>query len=701
MFAIVAYSVASSLLLVINKVTVNELPNPTFILLCQLLATAGCIQVFSKVGIINQVEDITAKTARPYFTVAIAFLGALYTNVKTLQYANVETFIVFRSSTPIVISIMDYVFLGRELPTAKSWASLLIILCGAIWYVYTDSHFEVRAYSWVLLWYVVFAVDQIYIKFIVDEVKLSAWGRAYHTNTLAVIPVMMIAFFAGEDKLILRSELWTFKAVFFLLTSCLVGVLMSYSSFLLRGLVTATSFTVVGTMCKIATVIINFLIWDKHASLHGIAALTCCILAGAAYEQSPLRTKNELQATKEACPWFRFKVFNPFSRKAGLSLLAGAVVCLMAWLSPKASVNSAIQLKQHASTEDFFLHWIGEDPTKDNTKFLYYGEISRAISHDMSAVTYCPQVELCLSRCDPQHMPSMLLTLPHKATISLQALTSHDKQIRVTLDYIRSELTSRDVRSCKFKRVILVMFLNKVYLGDLKERIYWFENIFKQIKQFYEELPVQRITFTWSPLVADEWSRLYSIPIKFIPFGVNAKRFDVRGRQVDSKFCDIFINWDTSPDKYRLRREITRNFTSADFHQQTGLTVVSPKDWIGANSYLDHLATCKFHISTIGMPGIADLVGTRYYEVLATGKAILFALAESDRELKIYNQLGLIDGEHFISFSDITDLISKLLYYKQHHHESERISASAFKWAQHQTWQNRAAMIIDSLHQLE
>ena len=51
-----------------------------------------------------------------------------------------------------------------------------------------------------------------------------------------------------------------------LAASCMAGVLMSYSQFLLRGLISATSFTVVGTMCKIATVVINCLIWDKHAS---------------------------------------------------------------------------------------------------------------------------------------------------------------------------------------------------------------------------------------------------------------------------------------------------------------------------------------------------------------------------------------------------------------------------------------------------
>ena len=68
---------------------------------------------------------------------------------------------------------------------------------------------------------------------------------------------------------------------------------MSYSAFLLRGLISATSFTVVGTMCKIATVIINCLLWDKHASIEGLAALFLCIFAGLFYEQAPLRNTFE------------------------------------------------------------------------------------------------------------------------------------------------------------------------------------------------------------------------------------------------------------------------------------------------------------------------------------------------------------------------------------------------------------------------
>ena len=62
--------------------------------------------------------------AKSYFVVSLAFLLALYTNVKTLQYSNVETFIVFRSSTPILIAVLDYMYLGRQ-----AGKGIAIILC--------------------------------------------------------------------------------------------------------------------------------------------------------------------------------------------------------------------------------------------------------------------------------------------------------------------------------------------------------------------------------------------------------------------------------------------------------------------------------------------------------------------------------------------------------------------------------------------
>lgn len=205
-----------------------------------------------------------------------------------MQFANVETFIVFRASTPLLIGIAEWAFMGRELPTPRSLFAMLALIGGAFVYVSTDAHFVVTGYVWVAIWYAIFCFDQLYIKHAVDTVKMrSNWGRVFYTNLWASL--MLAVMTAALEPTILSSMEWTFKPVAALTASCLAGVAMSYFAFLCRAAISATSFTVVGNVCKILTVLINVSIWDKHASPIGLGALLACLAAAAAYQQSPKR----------------------------------------------------------------------------------------------------------------------------------------------------------------------------------------------------------------------------------------------------------------------------------------------------------------------------------------------------------------------------------------------------------------------------
>jgi hypothetical protein len=51
-----------------------------------------------------------------------------------------------------------------------------------------------------------------------------------------------------------------------LVLSCLGGLGMSYFSFALRAVISATSFSVIGNVCKVLTILVNLLMWDNHAS---------------------------------------------------------------------------------------------------------------------------------------------------------------------------------------------------------------------------------------------------------------------------------------------------------------------------------------------------------------------------------------------------------------------------------------------------
>jgi len=286
-FAAGGYMVCSSFMLIANKLAVHNLPAPQFVLFSQLFASALFCFIFGALNLIK-VDKLESNNIKMYLPAVVAFLGTIFCNIKTLQYCNVETFIVFRASTPIVVSIGDYLFLGRELPSYRSLLCLLGLVGGVGLYTYTDQGFEIRGYRWLAAWYIMFLIDQLYLKHVVKKVQhKSNWGRVYYLNLLSAMPLFVA--FIWNQELAEEGVEWTMASIAALLFSCILGVAMSYFAFLARHAVSATSFTVLGNVCKVITVVINLLIWDKHANLPGFCALFICLVCAYYYKQAPLR----------------------------------------------------------------------------------------------------------------------------------------------------------------------------------------------------------------------------------------------------------------------------------------------------------------------------------------------------------------------------------------------------------------------------
>jgi len=267
---------------------VHLLPTPSFVLLVQVTCSWVAVKACGMAGLI-EVDAIELPKLRAFLPVSVAFLASIFANMKTLQYANVETFIVFRASTPIVIAVLDYLFLGRELPNFRSCASIMVLVIGAVFYVLNDSAFRVKGYIWVGIWFVIFCFDQLYIKHVVDTVKVNSnWGRVFYTNLWASVLLLCMSL---QETQVLRAMQWSSPQVVALMLSCAVGTAMSYFAFLCRAAVSATSFTVIGNVCKIVTVLINISVWDKHASALGVSSLLVCLAAAGTYQQAPLRSE--------------------------------------------------------------------------------------------------------------------------------------------------------------------------------------------------------------------------------------------------------------------------------------------------------------------------------------------------------------------------------------------------------------------------
>ena len=145
----------SATLLISNKYAVYKVAAPSFILFSQLMGTALVVKAFAAMGKI-ECDALEKQKVMKFMPVALIFLARIFSNMKSLQYANVETFIVFQLSTPLVVSIADYLFLGRKLPSPRSWGCLLALLLGAVAYANTDSAFHVKGYTFCAVWYFIF-----------------------------------------------------------------------------------------------------------------------------------------------------------------------------------------------------------------------------------------------------------------------------------------------------------------------------------------------------------------------------------------------------------------------------------------------------------------------------------------------------------------------------------------------------------------
>jgi len=297
--SIAFYSICSSSMLLVNKLVLARLPYASTLSLIQILAAVVFIQAGSYSNVLKEVDPLEKHKVGPYLFYVFLFALALFTNMKSLSVANVETVIVFRSLTPAAVAVLDPAFLGRELPSMRSWLSLSVIALGAACYAYSDAEFSAHglsAYAWPSVYLVVIAIEMCYGKLIVHSVEMRSkiWGPTYYTNMLSA-PIMLFMFVASGESSKLQEEYAagtldiSMGTLVLVASSCVVGTGISFAGWWCRSQTSATTYTLVGVMNKCLTILGNVMIWDKHASPAGIASLFVCLGGGFLYRQAPLR----------------------------------------------------------------------------------------------------------------------------------------------------------------------------------------------------------------------------------------------------------------------------------------------------------------------------------------------------------------------------------------------------------------------------
>ncbi|KAK8955505.1 GDP-mannose transporter GONST4 [Platanthera guangdongensis] len=288
---VVGYALCSSLLAVINKFAITKFNYPCLLTAFQYLTSVSGVWILGKFGFLYH-DPFTLETAKKFFPAAAVFYLAIFTNTNLLRHANVDTFIVFRSLTPLLVAIADTAFRKQPCPSKITFLSLGIILGGAVGYVISDSEFTLTAYSWAIAYLITITTEMVYIKHMVTNLGLNTWGFVFYNNLLSLVMAPVFWVLTGEYADVFAAvglhsgSQFNLGAAVAVGLSCVFGLLISFFGFATRKAISATAFTVTGVVNKFLTVAINIIIWDKHATPVGLACLLSTLVGGVLYQRS-------------------------------------------------------------------------------------------------------------------------------------------------------------------------------------------------------------------------------------------------------------------------------------------------------------------------------------------------------------------------------------------------------------------------------
>jgi GDP-mannose transporter len=124
-----------------------------------------------------------------------------------------------------------------------------------------------------------------------DTIQLDNWTRVVYTNAMAGILLILVVLSTPvqNEVMAVRALPWNANSATVVFGSCVIGVGASHSAYVLRSTCSTTLSAVVGIVCKVITVLLNMLIWDKHASGMELGFVALGLLLGACYKQAPMR----------------------------------------------------------------------------------------------------------------------------------------------------------------------------------------------------------------------------------------------------------------------------------------------------------------------------------------------------------------------------------------------------------------------------
>lgn len=291
----------------IGMMVFNKLAIEQFNLSCVLVSLQMIFTVFVMlIGGWRTIHIGSWYDAARWSMVAPLFAGVLLTSMFALHGAPMSLVITFRGLAPI-FGLCVEMFYPTPLIVDRHMVFSMVLLLGGVALYISDvpaGSGYWSAIGWVLLNNFFIVADRLLQRLMLSKdqypVDISKTALTMLCNLFGVVPILIAACYTHEfSKLpVATSNLSQWECLWIFL-SCIVGVAISYVGVWTQGLISATTFLMLGTVNKFVVILIEVLIMgEKSISTRQLCGAGMTILAGVAYGKA----RENIMACEDKAP---------------------------------------------------------------------------------------------------------------------------------------------------------------------------------------------------------------------------------------------------------------------------------------------------------------------------------------------------------------------------------------------------------------
>jgi GDP-mannose transporter len=290
MAVFVAYCIVSSTMLLFNKACMAVLSAPCTVTLLQVTVTTVLIGAAWCCSLV-EIQTVDRALLSQYVIYALIFVLGINFTMRSLAITNVETVLLFRSCSPVLVSFIDTLWLGREMPSRRSFASMLCIVLGATWFAASElqtdgSSLDVPGVCVNSMNLLLTATLMTWGKHVTDSSDVNLTTSVFVCNLTSIVPMLALVVLEKEHLFVWQNRRLSEYDVIVLGISCVIGTALIYLGWKMRTMMSATSFTVVGVLNKVLTIVLNGLYWPDHAMWWSTLGLLVSLGGGSFYQQA-------------------------------------------------------------------------------------------------------------------------------------------------------------------------------------------------------------------------------------------------------------------------------------------------------------------------------------------------------------------------------------------------------------------------------